>query len=290
MWLAAALIALSASGCGSSGGASDAPGVTDAGADSATDAAGDLAADVADPGADAAEVAEAGEVSAAPRLTLALDPSLDDDTTVKATSLAKVELLDAAAKVVGTATLAGGMAAIDIAALAPGDYFVRVNDLDDDPVPTRIDDASTDVIQTTAQTLRESLIGPSAGNATYHVLTFSQGQDLHDVVKYSDGTEVAPEIHAYAIADLVKSTLETRVLGTAALLTSFTAGPTHVFRTWIIGPQFHGSQDLAGCTCHGDINAKAATYASITPAHGMCYRCHYGPGGPDDDGIVDPTE
>ncbi len=237
------------------------------------------------------------------RLTLSLQSSLDGGGDIKATAITKAELLGPdGAVVMKTATITGGTAQFNLSGVQAGDYFIRVNDLADDLVPTRIDDATKDIIQSVGQKLRVAVIG-SLSDPIYNIKTYSKGQGEHPVVKYSDGTNVAPERYVYAIVSLKTSPqkLEVRVLGTtriiptAALLNSYThtASP-HPFATWILLQNNHGKDANYGgndskCnTCHGSLDMKPATYSEVKVNNGWCYKCHYGKGG-DPNGFIDIT-
>ncbi|MCX9010633.1 MAG: hypothetical protein OIN66_05855, partial [Candidatus Methanoperedens sp.] len=138
----------------------------------------------------------------------------------------------------------------------------------------------------------------------YTISTHSKGQGHHPVVRYADGVIETPERYCYVLLYQKTSPqkIEIRVLGTAAILTSFTpstaAHPSTStstnppFSTWIIFEKSHGidynGTDSKCSICHGDLDMKAATYDAITTGNGWCYRCHYGKGG-DDNGFVDPA-
>jgi hypothetical protein len=238
-------------------------------------------------------------------LTLSLDPALNADDTVIATSIRTADLLDGAGKVVVTGTPAGPSATFDVAGLAAGDYFIRINGLVNDLVPTRIDDPAAATSQLTAQTLRASVIGdPNA--PTYRIKTFSKGQGEHPIVRYSDGTNVSPFEYAYTLLALQTSPQEftVRVLGTGTQVSSFTsasgAHPGHgdfaqPFGTWTVdiqsplphGPAYAGLD--ANCTgCHGNLDNKPPFFPGFSVANGFCYRCHYGKTG-DSNGFIDPN-
>ncbi|VVB96869.1 Uncharacterised protein [uncultured archaeon] len=237
------------------------------------------------------------------RLTLSLQPSLDGDGDIKATSITMAELLGTDGKVMITGTVAGSTAQFDLSGITAGDYFIRVNGLSDDLVPTRIDDPTKAISQFVGQKLRATVIG-NLSDPTYRVLTFSKGQKEDQVVVYSDGTNVIPETYAYAILSLKTSPqkLDIRALGTASQLNSYTpTTPTHPstptavnppFAEWIMGTKNHASDynatDKKCITCHFNLDTKAATFAQITISNGWCYRCHYGKGGVDE-GFIDTT-
>ncbi len=236
-------------------------------------------------------------------LTLSLQPGLDSDGDIKATTITTAELLGTDGTVMITATLAGGTAQFDLSNISAGDYFIRVNGLSDDLVPTRIDDPTKAVSQFVGQKLRVSVIG-NISDPTYRVLTFSKGQKENPVVVYSDGTNVIPETYAYAILSLKTSPqkLEINALGMASKLNSYTpATPTHpstptatnpTFAEWMMGEKNHAADyngtDSKCNTCHFNLDTKAATFAQITTSNGWCYRCHYGKAGVDE-GFIDTT-
>jgi hypothetical protein len=239
-------------------------------------------------------------------LTLSLDSALDGGGTVKATSITGAELLDSSGTVVVAATMSGGSAVFSLAGVTGGEYFIRVNGLDDDLVPTHIDDPMDTITQFTGQTLRVSVIG-SESDPTYRIKTFSQGQNEHPLVKYSDGTDVSPTEYVYALLSL-KTTpqkLSLRSLGTGTELNSFSStSGTHPgtgdflqpFATWVLHVQspLHHGDAFAGVdtncnTCHGNLDTQAASFSGIAVSNGWCFRCHYGDGG-DEDGFVEPNQ
>jgi hypothetical protein len=230
-------------------------------------------------------------------LTLRLDESLDGGGDIKADAFTQAELLGDDGQVLTTASLAGADAQFDLTGVNAGDYFIRVNGLGDDLVPTRIADSSVDLTQSVGKKLRASLIG-DANDPTFRVKTFSKGQAEHAVVKYSNGANATPEEYAYAIASFRSDpqALEIRVLGTGAELTSYSpaAGSPHPFATWSLGGTNHGKpenfpSDDSCSACHGTLDTKSAQYSGITVNNGWCLRCHFGKGG-DPDGMVNPAQ
>jgi hypothetical protein len=88
---------------------------------------------------------------------------------------------------------------------------------------------------------------------------------------------------------LGSTTLETRALGTNALLTSRTHKGPHTSKTWLLGANNHGKSSMNCGDCHGNANSHPGSYASITKSNGFCFQCHYGPVGPSR-GMVHPTQ
>ncbi len=248
-------------------------------------------------------VAAQDSIAAAGKLTLSLQPSLDGEGDIKATSITKAELLAPDGTMVTTATVAGGTAQFNLSGTVAGDYFIRVNDLSDDLVPTRIDDTTMAVNQFVGQKLRVTVIG-SLSDPTYRIMTFSKGQGEHPVVVYIDGTNEIPETYAYAILSLKTNPqeLEINALGTASQLNNFT--PTTAihpststavnppFSTWTLGDKSHAYDynmtDSKCNTCHGSLDTKPADFTQITTSNGWCYKCHYGKVGVDS-GFIDTT-
>lgn len=243
---------------------------------------------------------------AAGNLTLSLQPALDSDGDIKATTITSAELLSISGAVVKTATITGGTAQFDLSGVTAGDYFIRVNGMADDLVPARIDDPTKAISQFVGQKLRVTVIG-DVDNPTYRIDTYSRGQGEHSVVGYSDGAVPVPERYAYVLLSLKTSPqeLEIRVLGTAALLTSFSPGSaTHPSTaitkypsssTWMVmtAGSTHHSEDYNGtdseCNiCHVNMDTKPARFQDVTTGNGWCYRCHYGKGGVDN-GFIDTT-
>lgn len=229
-------------------------------------------------------------------LTLTLDASLDGGGDPKASSLSKLELLSTAGTVVKTWTGTGTSGPLDLGGVTAGDYFIRVNNLADDLVPTRIDDPSKDLVQSVGTKLRASLIGPSA-DPVYRVKTFSKGQLEHAMVKYTDGSAATPDRYNYAIVSF-KTTpqkMEIRIAPTGALVLQNVKSATdpHAFGTWALGPTNHGKpasyvNDASCNTCHGSLDTHPAQFANVTPTTGWCFKCHYGKGG-DPNGFVDAS-
>ena len=283
----------------------DAPSIDagDADHDDAIDASrADSMADASsvDADADATREADAASVGS---LTLTLDPTIDvAGDTVKAASITSVDLLATSGAKLASATVSAGAAVISLAGMTPGDYFLKVNGDDDDLVPTRIDDPSKDVSQRVGTMLRASYIGPVTA-PVYRINTYSAGQGRPPVVKFSDGTAIAPAEQPYIFVTLSPPRVEFKVLGTAALLSSYAPIAVHVsnnvpFDAWTIntdGLDHHGDMFMADggaatcATCHWSMGTKPMTYASGKSTSGWCFRCHFGTAG-SDTGFVDPTK
>ncbi|HEY3376632.1 MAG TPA: PKD domain-containing protein [Armatimonadota bacterium] len=224
-----------------------------------------------------------------PLLTLALDSSLNSTGTTKATSITGAELLNTSGSVVSTATISGGTAQFALTGLTTGTYFIRVNSLADDLVPTKIDSVGASMNQYVGSQLNSSAIGTLA-SPTYRIKTFSLGQSRHAVVKYSSGAAVSPAKYAYSILTMSTPLFEVRVLGTGALLSSQGSGGPHTLSTWMMGSSNHGSGSTSNCSgCHGTLTTKASSYGSIGQSNGWCYKCHYGSTGTST-GMVDPAQ
>ncbi len=286
--LTALAVVIAAGGCGGSGGPDDgAAGLAQVGT---YDAVTTPVADVAptDPaGADAGAALDT--TAAVPKLILALSATLDTSPgAVKVTAITKAELLNTAKTVVSTATISSGTARFALTGLAAGHYFIRVNGLATDLVPTKIDNPAVNTKQWVGQKLRSSVIG-SLTSPKYRLETFPGSQGFPRVVKYSDGTTATPKGWAYVIMQPGAGKLEVRYLQTAALLTSHTHSGPHSFATWMLGPTNHGKSSLNCSGCHGSSTCHPASYASIRKSNGWCYKCHYGAPGPLA-GMVKPTQ
>lgn len=221
-----------------------------------------------------------------PKLTLSLDTSLNSGGTSKATAITKAELLDTGGAVAATATIGGGAAQFPLTGLAAGTYFIRVNDLADNLLPTRLDNPAAGVTQFVGNQLNLSVIGTLA-DPTYKIKVFPKGQGAHTVIGYS-GAATASYSYVILLMKASPQQVESRVLGTGALLTTHTHA-NHNFSTFIIGSANHGAKTGSCSGCHGSLSAKPATYASIIQEDGWCYKCHYGPTGPAA-GMVDPAK
>jgi hypothetical protein len=233
-------------------------------------------------------------------LTLSLDPDLDqDDDEVKAQSIDAALLLDKAGATIAQATIANGTAIFNLASVASGDYFLEINGDVEDLVPTRIDDPGEALEQRVGRKLRASYIGPSA-KPRYRINTYSAGQKESPVVRFSDGS-VMPGAQPYVLYSFDSSQLEIGVLGTASELSSLPLAPCPGHAdvpadAWLLnttnhehhGDTFNSDGGPAECaTCHWNYWMKKPSFDDITPSHGWCFRCHYGPDGAGA-GFVDP--
>ena len=224
------------------------------------------------------------------KLTIALDSSLNSSGTVKVTSITGAELLTTGGVTARTATITGGTAQFDLTALATGTYFIRINGLASDLVPTKIDSIAANINQYVGSQLKISVIGTLA-SPKYKFNTHSKGQGNKAVVKYSSGTAATPERYSYTMLTFSPMLIETRILGTGALLASQPHG-NHSFPGWMLGSASHGASYTSGgnCTgCHGNLGTKPTSYSSINESNGFCYKCHYGQTGTGS-GMVDPAQ
>jgi hypothetical protein len=224
--------------------------------------------------------------AAIPTLTLALATSLNGTGVVKATTLTKAELLNAFGTRVAMATITAGKAIFPLTGLTTGHYYIRVNSLNQDLVPTRITNVLASTNQFVGTTLRNTVIGPLA-DPTVRMKTFALGQSQHPVVAYTTGASQTR--YAYSILYLKTSPqqFQVRVLGKASLLAKMNADGPHSFATWMMGSSSHGTSNGSCTGCHGNMMSKPATYSGISAGNGWCYKCHYGPTGPSA-GMVDP--
>ena len=274
---------------------------TETGADAADATADVITADVSDGGSNA-------DVTPSGSLTVSLDPSIDiGDETVKAVTLTMVDLLDPTGVERAHATISNGDALISLAGLSAGDYFLKVNGDTADLVPTRVDDPKAAVVQRVGTTLRRSQVGPLV-KPVYCIDTYPTGQAT-GIVKFSDGTAVAPVKPVYAFITQTPGQVDFKVLGTAALVTTYTSmSGNHpmngeAFHAWIentngvdggAAPDHHGDMYMADggaatCSgCHANMGTKPATYGAIKSGNGWCFKCHYGPDGAGA-GFVDPA-
>lgn len=230
-------------------------------------------------------------------LQFSINSAIVETGAIKASTLTKVELLDTSGALLKTATLANGTATFDLAGLSAGNYFLRVNDLAADLVPTRIDNATATTVQTVGPKLRTTLVGPS-GSPVYRLVTFSKGQSAAGVMKYSNGTATTPATYAYGMLYLQTSPqrIEMRALGSAALLSTESSSGPHPFSTWMLSGgsgKTHGDpanyQSDGSCSCHGNLDSKQTQYTGISRSNGWCYKCHYGKAG-STKGFVDPAQ
>ena len=227
-------------------------------------------------------------------LAITLQPSLDSGGVIKVTSITKTELLNTDGSVANAAVVANNVAKFNLSELHTGDYFVRINDLSDDLIPTRIDDITKSINQFVGQKLRASIIG-SISDPIYKIDTFSKGQGKHPIIRYSDGTNIMPESYAYIILSLKTDpkTLEIRTLGTGSELNKYTPDQSNhpnsatwtnrSFENWILSDHadnYNGSDSRCNM-CHPNLGQKPTNLSDVKIGNGWCYRCHYGKGGVD---------
>ncbi|MCZ7391956.1 MAG: cytochrome c3 family protein [Candidatus Methanoperedens sp.] len=273
-------------------------------------------------------------------LTVSLSPSLDGNGTIKAASITKAVLssIDGALPdgsfVVSSggygikfntsyknATIINGTAKFNLSTgdVSSGYYsgsqlegasVMRINDLNDDLIPTRIDDPTKDIHQYVGEKLRVSVIG-NLSDPTYRIETFSKGQGKNPVVKCTDGTGVIfdsiyiiislktnpQELEIKAIRDGLEMSQPGNFSGniliiSAERITNFTpTAPTHpststainpLFSKWVFGHgDDYGGNDSKCSNCHGNLDTKPASFSEITVNNGFCFRCHNGKGGAD---------
>ena len=231
-------------------------------------------------------------------LTLKIDPSLDGGGDIKATSFTKGVMKNYTGTIVSTGTVTSGNLVFNLSGISVGDYFIVVNDLLTDQVPTRIADASKTYIQTVGQKFRAARI-ILGSDTLYRIKTYSIGQGEHAVRKYSDGSNMPNYAWVILSYKATPAVLEIRTMEDNRLLFAPTAanqGP-HKFVNWIMGGANHGkgpAGDLIATAtqcglCHTNFNTKPASWSQITATNGNCYKCHYGQAG-DPDGFLDPTK
>ena len=285
--IGAAMVTMVIAGCGGAGVSSPSADNSFASSDAAGAAPVQLAS-VAPPQIPWRGQSAGVTLAAVPTLSLAIATSLNGTGTVKAASITKAELLSPAGALLSTATVTGGVASFPLTGLTVGHKFIRVNGLAKDLVPTKLDSVTVATTQFVGTTLRNSVIGTLAA-PKYKIATYSLGQAKKPVVGYLTGLTAAPTRYGYALVYIAAKKLETRVLGTAALVNTVALGH-HNASTWVLGASNHGKSVNASCTdCHGSPTSKPATYAGCNMGNGWCYKCHYGSGGAAN-GLVDPKK
>ena len=207
------------------------------------------------------------------------------------TNFTNAVLLDTAGVTKATATLPDDMTAqFNLSGINPGDYFIEVNDLAGDRVPTRIDSNESDINQSLERGCETAL------SATFQTRRTGSRQGLggmHPIVNYITGANESEVPFIIVSANPAK--IEVREMNTSRELTNFTPTGNHPtgesFQTWILGSDNHGinynGTDASCSGCHGNLSKKASTFEAITTNNGWCYRCHYGKDG-DGNGFVDP--
>lgn len=257
-------------------------------------------------------------------LTASLSPSLDGKGDIRATSITKAVLSSPDGALPGgsfvissggygiiystaykTATIINGTAQFNLSAGDAGDRFIRINDLNDNLIPTRIDDPTKGIAQFVGQNLRESVIG-NLSDPTYRIKTFPNGQG-NPIVRCTDGTGVGFD-SVYIILSLKTNPQKLEINGlsnsltsgniviiSAGRVTNFTpTAPTHPststsinppFSKWVFGKGSHGDDyggnDSKCSICHGNLDTKPVSFSEITINNGFCFRCHNGKDGAD---------
>jgi len=233
--------------------------------------------------------ADADSPAFVPRLIVELEPALDTSSgATKVTSITQGELLNTAKVVVSNATVRSGIARFPLTGLAKGYYFIRMNGLASDPVPTRIDNQTRSWRQYVGRRLRSSVIG-SIATPKYRLETYSSGQGCPPAVKYSDGTNARPRGNTFIIMKPAGGWLQVRYLDTARIILTHRHSGPHSFSSFILGPSNHGTSSMNCSGCHGNLNSHPASYGSIDEESGWCFKCHYGPVGPSA-GFVRPGQ
>ena len=203
--------------------------------------------------------------SAAPNITLTLNTTMDGGNAT-VTSITDAVLLDRAGGIIETAVLPDNMTAqFDLNGITPGDYFIEVNGLAGDRVPTRIDSSASDINQSVGRRLINSVIGNETIPTIYRIKARSGGR--HPVVNYNTGANETK--YPFVIVSALTSKIEVRAVNTSEELSNFsTTGITHPFQTWILGSNNHGivyngTDTCSGC--HGNLAFKQPNYANIIP-------------------------
>lgn len=257
------------------------------------DAAAPVQLAMVNPAALPGSTAPVGTLAVTPTLTLTLNTTLNNGGTIKAATLTKAELLNTAGTLVltGTVSTAKTSAVFNLTGKTPGFYFLRLNGLVNDLVPTKIDSVTVPMTQYVGTTLRQTVVGTLTA-PTYKMMTYSLGQAQHAAVNYTNGANMIPTSYAYAMLYLKTAPVkfETRILGKSTLLASYSSGGYHNMSTWAMGASSHGKSAQTSCAgCHSTLTKKATTYATIKTSNGWCYKCHYGATG-SKTGMVNPLK
>lgn len=224
---------------------------------------------------------------AVPSLNIWLSASLNGTGVIKATTITKAELLNSARVRVALATIVGAKASFPMTGLTSGQYFIRINGLNSDLVPTRIGNPTLSQNQFVSTTLRNTVIG-ALTNPTIKMTTFALGQSQHPVVAYTTGASETRYAYGVFYYKSVPQKFEVRVLGKGNVLSTLAAGGHHSMATWVMGSGSHGTSTSGCAGCHGTLTTKRTPYTSISTGNGWCYKCHYGPTGAQA-GMVDPA-
>ncbi|MCX9010630.1 MAG: hypothetical protein OIN66_05840 [Candidatus Methanoperedens sp.] len=264
--------------------------------------------------------AQTSAATAAGKLTLTLEPSLDGKGNIRATSLMDAKLSDFQGIIVlndipyKAANITNGTAQFSLSAgqfpyRDEGNRYIMINNLYGDLIPTRIDDPTKDIHQFVGEKLRVSVIG-NLSDPTYQIETFTQEQGEHPAVSYYDGTNLSGMFggNVYTILSLKTNPQRFQVItlgaprtGREQKIIDYTpAAPNHPststsinpsFSKWMFGEGSHGDDydgDDSKCsTCHGNLDTKPSEFSDIMVNNGFCFRCHYGKGGSDKGFVVD---
>ncbi len=233
------------------------------------------------------------ELAAAGTLTVTLEPSLDGKgDIIRAISITKAELLEVHAIItkpaaMGTVT-SDNSAQFDLSSIKPGDYFIRLNNRSDDIFPTRIDDPTKEISQFAGQTLRVSVIG-NLSDPVYIFKTYFNGLGP---VNCSDGWKESSDSYIKLSLKTNPQELEVNEFGiydnqiAAGKVLDYTpTAPNHPNTSTSTNPPFskwvfshgadYGGNDSKCSDCHGNLDAKPASFSEITVNNSFCYRCHY---------------
>ncbi|MDL5504018.1 MAG: hypothetical protein QSU88_12480, partial [Candidatus Methanoperedens sp.] len=180
--------------------------------------------------------------SAAPNITLTLNTTMDGGNAT-VTSITNAVLLNREGGIIESAILQDDMTAqFDLNGITPGDYFIEVNDLAGDRVPTRIDSNASGINQSVGRRLINSIIGNETIPTIYRIKARSGGR--HPVVNYNTGANETK--YPFVIVSALTSKIEVRAVNTSEELSSFsTSNLNHdglgvPFQTWMLGSSNHG--------------------------------------------------
>ncbi len=239
-------------------------------------------------------------LAAAGTLTVSLSPSLDSKgDIIRAISITKAELLEAnvfvtAPAAVGT-VVSDNMVLFNLSGIAPGDYFIRLNNRSDEIFPTRIDDPTKGINQFVGQTLRVSVISSNLSDPVYIFKTYLNGLGP---VNCSDGYQVSQNSYIRLSLKTDPQKLEVNgfeiyqelydyIIGGRRLLDYTPTTPIHpstststspLFSKWVFSHGDDYNRNDSKCSsCHGNLETKPASFSDIAVNNGFCYRCHSGP-------------
>jgi hypothetical protein len=258
-----------------------------------------------------------------PQLVLTLNASSSGSMVSNFTSAVLLDKTGAIVESASSISADGLTTTFNLTGIMPDFYFIEVNGLSGDRVPTFIDNNATNISQLVTKGLTTTTVGDATNPAKYRIKARSGGR--HPIVNYFTGENETGLPFVIVYNDTSPGKIEVREVNTSRLLTSFTpsslsdtihasleAGVT--FQSWQLNlgaslpgftgllnhGQIYNNTDSLCNGCHGtNMNTKPINYSDVgtsfasganSGGSGWCFKCHYGgTNGGDTNGFVDPT-